>query len=213
MRLDRRSGRLTDGESVFDPAGRQWHRTPDAAAGREAQPVSAVEAATWLQRESGTPCRVPVAVLGAREATATQMETAEAVGRRLAEIGLNVICGGREGVMEAACRGVAAAGGTAIGLLPEESWDFANPHVTVPIATGLGAARNAVIARAALCAVAIGGGYGTISEAAFCLQFGRPVVALSGGPPLDGVRHLPDAATAGEAVAGIVLALPAQRAG
>jgi uncharacterized protein (TIGR00725 family) len=105
-------------------------------------------------------------------------------------LGLVVLCGGRSGVMEAACRGVARAGGLSIGLLPGEEWDSANPYVTVPIATGIGVARNALIARAALCLIAVGGGNGTLSEIAFGLQFGRPVFALAGAPTVSGTVEL-----------------------
>jgi hypothetical protein len=80
--------------------------------------------------------------------------------------------------MEAGCRGTAEHGGISISLLPDATWKAANPCVTIPIATGLGVARNAIIAQAFFCLVAIDGGYGTLSEIAFGLQFGRPVFAL-----------------------------------
>lgn len=204
LHLERAAGRLSDGTRIFDPSNRSWTDTDTPVAG---EPVDAVTAATWLQRESGRPCRVPVGVLGTREATGEQLAMAEAVGGLLAEMGLTVICGGREGVMEATCRGVAGRGGTAVGLLPEGDPAAANVHVTIPIATGLGVARNAVIARAALCAVAVGGGYGTMSEIAFCLQFGTPAFGLAGAPELPGVQHLPGPDGAAEAVARVVLGL------
>jgi uncharacterized protein (TIGR00725 family) len=214
MHLDRPGGRLLLKGQVFDPATRTWERVAEFAADSpDLEPVTALQAATWLQRESGTPCRVPVAVLGTRAATPEQIQLAEDLGRHLGGIGLTVVCGGREGVMEAVCRGVAAAGGTSLGLLPDDSWDAANTHVTIPVATGLGVARNAVIARAALCAVAVGGGYGTISEAAFCLQFSRSVFGLAGAPDLPGVQHCEGAEAAAGAVARVVLALPPPGAG
>ncbi|PWC43886.1 hypothetical protein TSO221_19155 [Azospirillum sp. TSO22-1] len=144
----------------------------------------------WLQRESGSPCRPPVGVIGPREPTREQEAMAEAVGAGLADLGLVVLCGGRSGVMEATCRGVASRGGLSVGLLPGEDWESANPYVTVPIATGIGVARNALIARAALCLIAIGGGVGTLSEIAFGLQFGKPVFALAGAPKVDGTVEL-----------------------
>ena len=93
-----------------------------------------------------------------------------ALGRGLAGLGVVVLCGGLVGVMTAVSRGAAEAGGTVVGVLPNGDWRTANPWVTIPIATGIGVARNAVIARAALALVAVGGGYGTLSEIAFGLQ-------------------------------------------
>lgn len=171
----------------FDPARRVW--TPDQAA-TDGATITDSEAVRWLQRESGFPCRPPVGVIGPREPTETQATTAETVGAGLAELGLTVLCGGRSGVMEAACRGVARAGGISVGLLPDGEWETANPYVTVPIATGIGVARNALIARASICLIAIGGGVGTLSEIAFGLQFGRPVFALSGAPQVAGTVEL-----------------------
>ncbi len=80
--------------------------------------------------------------------------------------------------------------------------------MTIPVATGIGLARNAVIARACLALAAVGGGYGTTSEVAFALQFGRPVFGLAGAPALAGVRHLPSVAAAADALGRCVLALP-----
>jgi len=85
---------------------------------------------------------------------------------------------------------------------------MANPYVTVPIATGLGVARNALVARAALCLVAVGGGYGTISEIAFGLQFEKNVFGLADGPRIEGIHLCADAAQAADGVARTVLGLP-----
>lgn len=164
-------------------------------------------AAMWLQKDSGHAFRVPAGVVGPRAASAAQAKTAEALGRGLAEMGLTVLCGGREGVMEAVCKGVAGAGGLSVGLLPDESWSAANPYVTLPLATGVGVARNAMIARAAFCLVAVGGGHGTTSEMAFALQFGRPVFVLEGAPALAGVVRLDSPSAALTAVAERLLNL------
>jgi uncharacterized protein (TIGR00725 family) len=80
--------------------------------------------------------------------------------------------------MAAACRGAKSAGGLTIGVLPGTGRSQANPYVDIPIVTGLGEARNAIIARTAQAVVAIGGRYGTLSEIAFALAFGTPVVGL-----------------------------------
>jgi uncharacterized protein (TIGR00725 family) len=119
-----------------------------------------------------------IAVIGGSSATPEEAAAAEAVGRALAEGGAVLVCGGRGGVMEAACRGARAAGGLTVGILPGADRRQANPYVDVPIVTGLGEARNAVVARTAQAVIAIGGSYGTLSEIAFALQFGVPVVGL-----------------------------------
>ena len=139
------------------------------------------------ERQRVNPLRVPVAVIGPRQATPAQYASAEAVGRGIAEMGLALICGGRAGIMEAACKGAAGAGGIAIGVLPDSDPAEANPYATVVLATGIGEARNAVIARAALCLVAIGNNFGTLSEVAFGRQFGKTVIGLEGAAVLEGV--------------------------
>lgn len=103
---------------------------------------------------------------------------AEEVGRRLAEAGAVVVCGGLGGVMEAACRGARAAGGLTVGILPGAERADANDFVDVALPTGLGEARNSLVVRAADALVAVGGGYGTLSEIAHALKAGTPVVGL-----------------------------------
>ena len=119
-----------------------------------------------------------VAVIGPGDASPEQERDAEAVGRELAATGAVVICGGLGGVMAAACRGAREAGGLTVGLLPGSDRADANPWVTVAIATGVGELRNGLIARAADGVIAIGGGYGTLSEIALALRLGRPVVGI-----------------------------------
>lgn len=203
--LDRERGVLTDDRGrIFDPTARRWEAKAEGMGG---EPVSTIEALAWLQQESGKPMRVPVAVIGTRTPKPAQSEAAETVGGLLASHGITVLTGGRSGVMEDVCRGVAAAGGLSIGLLPDTEPDAANPYVTVPIATGIGVARNALIARAACCIIAVGGGYGTLSEIAFALQFGRPVFSLEGSPAVDGVNKCTHPDEALERVARVILAL------
>jgi uncharacterized protein (TIGR00725 family) len=103
---------------------------------------------------------------------------AETVGRLVARSGAALVCGGLGGVMEAACRGARAEGGTTIGILPGLDRSAANPYVEVAIATGLGEARNALVVRAADCLIAVGGAYGTLSEIALALKTGKRVVGL-----------------------------------
>jgi uncharacterized protein (TIGR00725 family) len=102
----------------------------------------------------------------------------ETVGRLVARSGAALVCGGLGGVMEAACRGARAEGGTTIGILPGLDRSAANPYVEVAIATGLGEARNALVVRAADCLIAVGGAYGTLSEIALALKTGKRVVGL-----------------------------------
>lgn len=103
---------------------------------------------------------------------------AMAAGRLIAERGCILVTGGLEGVMEAASRGAAGAGGVVVGVVMGDLTSEANAYVTVPIATGLGDARNAVIANTADGFIAVGGGYGTLSEIAFVLKRGKPIVHL-----------------------------------
>jgi uncharacterized protein (TIGR00725 family) len=174
--------------------------TPDAA------PASPREALLYLAQH--TPLRrVPIGIIGPREATAAQLDTARALGGEFARHGLQLLCGGRSGVMEAACRGHAESGGQPIGLLPDDEWHSANPYVAIPIATGIGPARNAIIARSCLVLVAVGGGVGTLSEMALGLQFGRLVLALEGAPPVAGVPELTDISQVMDRIAARLLSL------
>ncbi|MBX5469068.1 MAG: TIGR00725 family protein [Thermoleophilaceae bacterium] len=123
--------------------------------------------------------RLQVAVAGPGEGSDAEREAAREVGRRLAEAGALLVCGGLGGVMEAACRGAKEAGGATLGLLPGSDRRAANPYVDVAVPTGLGEARNALVVRAADALVAIGGAFGTLSEIALALKAGKPVVGLS----------------------------------
>jgi uncharacterized protein (TIGR00725 family) len=103
---------------------------------------------------------------------------AEEVGRRLAEAGVTVVCGGLTGVMEAACRGVSQADGVAIGIVPGESIAEANSYCTHVVATGIGHARNLAVVSSGQAVIAIGGEWGTLSEIGFARAIDRPVIAL-----------------------------------
>jgi len=119
-----------------------------------------------------------IAVIGAGSCDAPTAERARAVGRLLVERGCAVVTGGLGGVMEAASRGAAQAGGLVVGLLPGPDPGAANAHVAVAIATGMGEARNVMLANTAEAFVAIGGGHGTLSEIAFALRREKRVVSL-----------------------------------
>lgn len=204
LALDQARRRLVDDAGRrFDPSQRAWI----ADATRGGAPVTARAAVLWLQRESGVPLREPIGVIGPRAASDSQLSNAEAIGAGLARMGLPVICGGRQGVMEAAAKGAADAGGISVGLLPEPDAREANRYLTVAIATGIGEARNALIARAAFCLIAIGDSYGTLSEVALGLQFGKCVFGLDGAARLEGIRHCDNPDESLDQVALHVLAL------
>jgi uncharacterized protein (TIGR00725 family) len=143
-----------------------------------------------------------VAVIGSGNATDEQITLAEQVGREVARAGAVLVCGGLGGVMEAACRGAKASGGTTVGILPGSDRKAANRHVDIAVATGLGEARNAIVIASANAVVAVGGEFGTLSEIAFALRAGKPVVGLAtwelhrDGLPVDGVLRATDAPTA-----------------
>jgi len=119
-----------------------------------------------------------VSVVGLGEASGELYEKALEVGRLVAERGGTVVCGGRSGVMEAAARGATEAGGTVLGILPDEDRRQANEYLSYSIATGVGHARNLAVVCSGDVVISVGGEYGTLSEIGFALKVGRPVVAL-----------------------------------
>ena len=123
--------------------------------------------------------RLYVGVAGASQAGPGLLEQAERLGRRLAEAGAVVVCGGGPGVMEAVCRGARAASGTTVGILPGLDRAEGSPHLTVALPTGLGQGRNLLLVRSSDALVAVGGGFGTLSEIALALRTGIPVVGLA----------------------------------
>jgi uncharacterized protein (TIGR00725 family) len=143
---------------------------------------------------------------------AALLEQAERLGRRLAEAGAVVVCGGGPGVMEAVCRGARSAGGATVGLLPGLDRGDANPHLSVALPTGMGQGRNLLLVRSSDALVAVGGGFGTLSEIALALRTGTPVVGLAtwslrlGDGPMEAFGVADDADTAAR------LALEAARA-
>ena len=143
--------------------------------------------------------KTQVAVIGSGscEQGSELAQLAEEVGRGLAEAGAVLVSGGLGGVMEAASRGAAQAGGTVIGIVPSDSVEHANPHCTHVVATGIGHARNLAVAASGDAVIAVGGAWGTLAEIAFAQALGRVVVALEGAPEVAGLQT---AATPAEAV-------------
>ncbi len=122
--------------------------------------------------------KITIAVIGGRKVEKSLLKEAEEVGRLLALRETVLVCGGLGGVMEAASRGMKSKGGLTVGILPQDHKRDANDFIDIAIATGLGIGRNVIIARTADAVIAIGGEYGTLSEIAFALQMGKPVVGI-----------------------------------
>ena len=132
-----------------------------------------------------------IGVIGGETCSPAEGETAFAVGREVAARGHTLVCGGRGGVMREACHGARSEDGVTVGILPGDDRSDMNEFVTVPIVTGIGFARNTIIPRTADALVAVGGRYGTLSEIAFALIAGKPVVTMGSWD-----LTLPDGATA-----------------
>ena len=194
---------LRDGQ-CFDPRRLNWG--PSASAPADALTIAPEAAARWLLTAKRAPAP-PVGVIGPRESEAPVRARAEALGRRLADIGFAMICGGRTGAMEAVCKGFSEGGGRPIGILPGEDWAHANPYVGVPIATGVGEARNAIIACASFALIAVGGGYGTLSEIALGLRLRRLVITMPDAHAVEGAIICSDVEAAAARVVDRLLGL------
>ncbi len=120
-----------------------------------------------------------IAVIGGSQCSKEEAKLAEEVGRELARRGAILVCGGLSGVMEAVCKGAQSEGGITIGILPGDNRQAANPYVQIPIVTGIGYARNAIVVKSAQAIIAIDGNYGTLSEISHALQNGIPVIGLN----------------------------------
>ena len=137
-----------------------------------------------------------IGVIGGAKCSRSVRKLAEVVGRGIAKSGAVLVCGGKGGVMTAACCGAKAAGGLTVGILPGRDRRGANKYVDVAIATGINEARNLAIIRTADALVAVGGSYGTLSEIGFALKAGKRVVGLKTWD----IKGMVPAATAEEAV-------------
>jgi len=119
-----------------------------------------------------------IAVIGTGSADESLCRTAEEVGRLVARRNAILICGGLGGVMEAASKGARSEGGIVVGILPQYHKEEANAYIDIPVATGFGEGRNVIIVRTADAIISVGGGYGTLSEIAFGLRIGKPVIGI-----------------------------------
>lgn len=157
--------------------------------------------------------RVYLAVICPSRPQPGELDLAYEVGSHIGRRGAVLVCGGGGGAMEAACRGAREAGGLTLGVLPGATRADANPFVDIAVPTGMGEARNAIVVRTADAVIAVGGGFGTLSEIGLALKMQRPVIGLRtwkvaapGDPaPLPGIRT---AATPEEAVALALEAIP-----
>lgn len=119
-----------------------------------------------------------ISVIGGSNSSPDVMELAERVGAEIAKRGVVLCCGGLGGVMEAACRGAKREGGQTLGILPTETKEHANKYVDIAIPTGLGYARNFLVAKTGDAVIAIDGLAGTLSEMAIAWFSDKPVVSL-----------------------------------
>ena len=120
-----------------------------------------------------------IGVIGARECPASSLKLAYEVGQEIAKYGYGLVSGGMMGTMELASRGCREAGGLTVGIIPGDDPTLANPYLDVIIPTGMGIMRNLLVVRAAVGLIAIDGKYGTLSEIAYALQVGKPIVGLN----------------------------------
>lgn len=147
--------------------------------------------------------RILVAVIGGRDCSEKVEEMAIKLGEFLAKVGVIIINGGLNGIMEAVSKGAEGSGGITIGILSSGDKNDANPYISIPLATGLGEARNAVIASSADILIALPGEYGTLSEIAFALRLGKPVVGI-GSWDIKGMIQVNSAEEAVEKVKNII---------
>ena len=131
-----------------------------------------------------------IGVIGAGECSPEIYNQASELGHLIGKNEWVLLCGGLGGVMEGAAKGCYQSGGITVGILPGKEKDSANPFITLPIATGLGEGRNLLVVRASDVVVAIGGGYGTLSEIGLALKIGKPVIGLKTWPGIDEIDYV-----------------------
>ena len=130
-------------------------------------------------KKSDSDKKLIIAVIGGGQCSAKEAVLAEAVGRELAKREAILVCGGLGGVMEAACRGATIESGLTIGILPSDDPATSNRYVQIPVATGVGYARNIAVVKSAQAVIAIDGDYGTLSEIGYALKADIPVIGLN----------------------------------
>jgi uncharacterized protein (TIGR00725 family) len=126
--------------------------------------------------------KVQIAVIGYNKDRCTDVASKAAyeVGREIARAGAVLICGGLGGVMESACRGAKENGGTTVGIIPQEEFSYANQYCDVVVCTGIGYARDFIVASSADGIIAVGGGIGTLIEMGVGYMTKKTIVAIEG---------------------------------
>jgi len=119
-----------------------------------------------------------IGVIGGNRCTKEVEQLAQKLGKNLVKVVDFLVCGGLDGVMEAVCRGFREEGGVTIGIIPSYEKRDANEYVDIVIPSGLGIARNVLVVKTSDVIIALPGEYGTLSEIAYALQFGIPVISL-----------------------------------
>ncbi len=138
-----------------------------------------------------------IGIIGGSKPDKSSYQLAFQVGRLIGEKGGILVCGGLGGIMEASARGAKQAGGLTVGILPGNYLSEANPYIDFPVATGLGYARNSLVAMNADVLIAIDGRYGTLTEIAYGNIYGKKVIGL-GTWDVEGVLKAGSAAEAVE---------------
>jgi len=131
-----------------------------------------------------------IAVIGAGIADDETYELAYQVGKLLGKKGAIVYTGGLGGVMEAVSKGASEAGAITVGILPGTKAQDANPYVKIPVATGMGQARNVILVTSVEAVVSISGGFGTLSEIALALKLWKPVIGLKTWENIPDVQYV-----------------------
>ncbi|WP_165482799.1 TIGR00725 family protein [Legionella gresilensis] len=155
MLYDTRTNEYYLNNKKFDLNSKHWVETNNIP--NSLIKLSAYDAIKNLQKTSYR-LIVPIGVIGTGSPDEAQYQIALEIGRLLSKLGVIVVCGGRAGIMEAVCKGMSECNGISIGILPESTIEKANQYVSIPLSSGIGFARNAVIVSSSFCLIAIGGG-------------------------------------------------------
>lgn len=149
-----------------------------------------------MPKNNANNCNIMISVIGGHSCSKKVEDLAFELGEKIGKMGFILISGGLSGVMEFVSKGAKQAGGLTVGIIPSTNKQQANPYVDVPIATGIGYARNTIVATAADVVIALPGETGTLSEIAFALNLGKPVIDLGNW----GISGMIKAGSAGEAI-------------
>jgi len=125
--------------------------------------------------------KLQIAVIGYNnECPEVARKMAYEAGKEIARAGAVLVCGGLGGVMESACKGAKENGGITLGIIPQEEFSYANQFCDLVVCTGIGFARDFIVASSADGIIAIGGGVGTLIEMGVGYMTGKIIVALAG---------------------------------